>query len=359
MKIKIICILIMILLIGASTILTGTTLADWKDGDNHKMHFPQLPDLDGYDIDATHLLSGGDEMVELADDWVCSGSGKVRDIHFWGSWFKGDSSPINSFTITIYENVLADPLVPYSRPGEILWGPRDFEEWDEDGPIESGWQGYIDYCEDNTWVHNHETYYQYNIEDIPDPFEQNEGETYWLGITANIFPYTFEPHWGWKTADRDKYTDPAEPGKHYLDAAVYRCGAGDWKRMNDPDAYGKYFDLAFVITSDIHFVIRPIPRWPPWWPPNLPDIHIYYINWEITEMFGEGLEDLNWHIDISGVIMGKSFEGVVPFIDAGETVSIKTGPIIGFGPIEITAALDGCDPVKFDGQIYFIFIIME
>jgi hypothetical protein len=47
------------------------------------MHFPQLPNLDGYDIDATHLMSGGDEMVELADDWKCSESGKVRDIHFF------------------------------------------------------------------------------------------------------------------------------------------------------------------------------------------------------------------------------------------------------------------------------------
>ena len=47
-----------------------------------KMHFPQLPDPNGWDVKA----DGG---LCLADDWQCDGTGPVRDIHFWGSW-KGD-----------------------------------------------------------------------------------------------------------------------------------------------------------------------------------------------------------------------------------------------------------------------------
>ena len=57
--------------------------ADWQPGDGHKMHFPQLPDEDGWDVNATM-------GVCLADDWMCSETGPVEDIHFWGSWKHGD-----------------------------------------------------------------------------------------------------------------------------------------------------------------------------------------------------------------------------------------------------------------------------
>jgi hypothetical protein len=46
------------------------------------MHFPQLPDSTGWDVKA----SGG---ICLADDWQCSETGYVGDIHFWGSWKNG------------------------------------------------------------------------------------------------------------------------------------------------------------------------------------------------------------------------------------------------------------------------------
>lgn len=60
-------------------LLAVPALADWAPGDGHKMHFPQLPDEDGWDVKATDPLC-------LADDWMCSESGEVTDIHFWGSW---------------------------------------------------------------------------------------------------------------------------------------------------------------------------------------------------------------------------------------------------------------------------------
>ena len=47
----------------------------------HKMHFPQLPDEDGWDVNATDMC--------LADDWECSETGYVTDVHFWGSWEQG------------------------------------------------------------------------------------------------------------------------------------------------------------------------------------------------------------------------------------------------------------------------------
>ncbi|MCJ7578787.1 MAG: hypothetical protein MUO91_10085, partial [candidate division Zixibacteria bacterium] len=53
---------------------------------NHKMHFPQLPDLEGWDVYAVYPKT-------LADDWKCSATGPVTDIHFWGSWKDIDGDP--------------------------------------------------------------------------------------------------------------------------------------------------------------------------------------------------------------------------------------------------------------------------
>jgi len=43
------------------------------------MHYPQLPDTDGWDVDATMPIT-------VVDDWTCSETGWVKDIHFWGGW---------------------------------------------------------------------------------------------------------------------------------------------------------------------------------------------------------------------------------------------------------------------------------
>jgi hypothetical protein len=59
--------------------------AHWVPADGHKMHFPQLPDSAGWDVNQTPV-----EFMCLADDWMCSETGKVTDIHVWGSWKHGN-----------------------------------------------------------------------------------------------------------------------------------------------------------------------------------------------------------------------------------------------------------------------------
>ena len=68
-------------------VFTLPAWADWQPGDGHKMHFPQLPDENGWDVK-------GCEGICLADDWECSESGPVTDIHFWGSWKNGEAGQI-------------------------------------------------------------------------------------------------------------------------------------------------------------------------------------------------------------------------------------------------------------------------
>lgn len=74
--------------LGCVLALAGPALADWDKFDGHKMHFPQYPDEDGWDVKA-------DDGICLADDWMCTGTGPVSDIHFWGSWKDGIEGTIN------------------------------------------------------------------------------------------------------------------------------------------------------------------------------------------------------------------------------------------------------------------------
>ncbi len=85
----------------------------WVPADGHKMHFPQLPDPSGWDV------YGVAPMV-LGDDWQCSQTGPVEDIHFWGSWLDDNVGAITSFDVSIRADVPAGITTPYSHPGIIV-----------------------------------------------------------------------------------------------------------------------------------------------------------------------------------------------------------------------------------------------
>ena len=97
MKEKIIGFLLVMLLMIAGNIV----VADWTENDGHKMHYPQTPDENGYDVEWGYW--------SLGDDWLCSESGTVDDIHFWVSWQRDNVHKINSFYVSIWSN---DPEPP-------------------------------------------------------------------------------------------------------------------------------------------------------------------------------------------------------------------------------------------------------
>ena len=97
---------------------SGVAFAHWDVDDPNKMHYPQLPDRYGWDIDMTQFV--------LADDWKCTQSGPVEDIHFWYSVKNGDHLNPPQFTsvsVSIYSNISApdNPYGDYSMPGELEW----------------------------------------------------------------------------------------------------------------------------------------------------------------------------------------------------------------------------------------------
>jgi len=266
-------------IVGIAVLLTIATVlalgaaaarADWDVGDVHKMHYPQLPDPNGWDV-AFHSeysptgqpVIGGESWTAcgLADDWLCSGTGPVEDIHFWVS-MKGDHNQpesvpftITSLSATIYPDIPADSD-SYSRPDRDMpaW-QRTFQQtqievrhwvsspqaWFEPAEPPSGY----------TIEQDHEHVYQVNLEQIDDAFIQQDGTIYWLEIDlVKAEDAAGEAvDLGWKTALLE-----GNPPQHFMDDAVYYHTY--WYADITDSSYkplelgGTSRDFAFVITPE-------------------------------------------------------------------------------------------------------------
>ena len=227
--------------------LAATAGADWKPEDGHKMHWPQLPDPNGWDIDIT-------APNVVADDWKCGGTGPVRDIHFWFS-VEGDGqgvSPIEVLSaiewlrLSIHSDIPADQSpTGYSMPGDVLWEyyPPDPQILPVPG---QGLQGWASPAQEEWRREDHNLFFQANIMDIPDPFIQREGEIYWLDASLKFVDGYDGPRLGWKTTLRDL---------EFNDDAVYLVddptGAPPWRELWEYGDHGGHsLDMAFVITPE-------------------------------------------------------------------------------------------------------------
>jgi hypothetical protein len=189
------------------------------------MHWPQYPYAYGWDVQARPPLF-------LADDFLCTASGPVADIHIWGSFQADMEGPIVNVHASIHENIPADH-VGFSQPGEVLWqrdfGPGEFVVV----PRGEGLRGWIDPLGGVVIPDDHQLSWQINITNIPDPFVQEQGTTYWLDIQVDSLDSLF----GWQTSVDG-----------WGDDAVY--GLGDpvvWQPLFDPIT-NESLDFAFVIT---------------------------------------------------------------------------------------------------------------
>src|SRR5262249_20595526 len=57
----------------------------------------------------------------LADDFICTNTGPVTDIHIWGSWLSNVVSTNLTFTLAIYDDVPVGPTNNFSHPGTLQW----------------------------------------------------------------------------------------------------------------------------------------------------------------------------------------------------------------------------------------------
>jgi hypothetical protein len=209
------------------------------------MHYPQLPDPNGWDVDATYYDG-------LADDWQCSQSGFVEDIHFWGSWMGDVEGQISFIHTAFWSNDPVgnqgipgeDPDNTWSKPLERIWHhdnyPGEFTvRWYDEG--DQGWFDPAVGGGGNFIEHDHVNTYQYNIENIADPFWQEHGEIYWLEVSVRLV-YGTDEMWGWKSSI-----------DHFEDDAVWGHDEPEtiWENeLYEPPEFTQSLDLAFVITPE-------------------------------------------------------------------------------------------------------------
>jgi hypothetical protein len=209
-------------------VLGMPVLADWEPTEAHKMHYPQLPDPNGWDVRF-------DGLNRVADDWQCTESGPVTEIHFWASWQADIVGGINSVHARIYSDQPEDEFNPFSHPKDELWestflGP-DLAIRDAG----SGDQGWYDPNEPGWNRPDHSFFYQVNIENIIEPFEQVEGTIYWLELEVASEGGMI----GWKTS-QDHFND---------DSVYWETGIG-WMELIDPVDGTTSLDQAFVIVPE-------------------------------------------------------------------------------------------------------------
>ena len=265
--------------------------ADWNLEDPAK--WVQLPDLapTGMDVNTSF------PYYILADDFLCTETGPITDIHIWGSWYHdelpGGEDPYGiMFRLSIHADIPAGVGgIDYSRPGELLWlgefhGPSgQFQAriWEEG--IDEGW---FEPPNDYEFPGDH-VCWQYNFFiDEADAFWQ-EGTPdnpviYWLDVQAE--PLDGSTWFGWKTSL-----------DHWNDDAVYGNGEepyeGPWYELIYPDGHPMWpesIDLAFVITTtevdEIDWGDAPDPTYPTY-----------------------GASNGAHHLIIPGIYMGASVDG--------------------------------------------------
>lgn len=203
-----------LVLVAALAALAGSAFADESPQD---LKWSQRPDdtPNGYDFSSETLVPS-----VVADDFQCNDARPITDVHWWGSYwtvspldwnsdhYTDPSFPaagqnpampniVTGFTITFYSDIAAgvDPQMPYSHPGEVILSQDvDMSQvaWNLYGIIDRDGNGTLgDDGDEAVW--------QYLVY-LPQVFDQEVGNIYWLSIVAHNDSTVENPdtvQWGW------------------------------------------------------------------------------------------------------------------------------------------------------------------
>ncbi|MFP3938535.1 MAG: PEP-CTERM sorting domain-containing protein [Phycisphaerae bacterium] len=225
---------VLIAMIPALT--AGPAIGDyWQPEDGHKMHFPQEGDLDTgvavYDMAPTRL----------ADDWQCSESGAVTDIHIWVSWKNDQDTSIGGADIAIRSD-------SGTEPGGELWS-RSFDGenigyWVWSSSPDGLW--WYDPTTGNAEEDDHTALVMLSFSiGAQDAFTQTEGARYWLDVSLELDEQAAE-QLGWSNTN-DSYRNGA---------VWWDDQDSTWRRLSYPSGHPEaqneddQMDLAFVIVPE-------------------------------------------------------------------------------------------------------------
>jgi len=201
----------------------------------------QRPDAtsNGVDVD--------NSIVHLADDFRCTMSGPITDVHVWTSFFD-DMVPAYltnmTFSLFIYKDVPAAGQ-NHSHPGELLWSRKFAPGTYQAGLISAGTPEWWHNPPQAFWIPAGDSrIYQFDFY-MPagEEFVQTEGLVYWLGIKYDqLEPGGFQL--GWKSS-LEHWNDDA----CWLDES---SGVPIWRELRyggDHPLAPDSMDLAFALTG--------------------------------------------------------------------------------------------------------------
>ena len=193
--------------------------ADWPNTNATKYYQP--PDLgsNSYNILAAQPPSspvGGGQGIMLADDFPCTQTGFITDIHIWASWLQDSASntiPDIPITLGFWTDVPASSNGP-SHPGSNLWTQTFLPGGATPGhykKVPGPWAPSLFWNPDpfpaGFIMGNDNLVWQYNF--YPDPQQSLFQQTgtaalptnYWLSVTTGTNTATF----GWRTSARSSW----------------------------------------------------------------------------------------------------------------------------------------------------------
>jgi hypothetical protein len=232
-------------LVLTMAVFSSGAWADWNTGDPAK--WVQMPNLaNGMDVNAT--FNGQYPYVKtLADDFQCTQTGPITDVHLWGSWLNDRVDPNATIQLSIYADVPAGGIgtTNYSHPGTQLWQTVFTPTQYAMRPWATASEQFYD-PNTNTILGTDTQVWQYNFL-IPQALQfvqQGAVATpviYWLGV--QVLPTTPDMIFGWKTSLDHHFDDAVFADTQAFAGPV----TGLWQDMHD--FTGQSLDQAFVITT--------------------------------------------------------------------------------------------------------------
>ncbi|MEW5795209.1 MAG: hypothetical protein AB1772_02500 [Candidatus Zixiibacteriota bacterium] len=231
--------------------LDGNGVDDACERPDPPYKWEQLPDVEftGFDVNATNIP--GAPPYVLADDFLCTVSGPIREIHVFGSWYLdrlpfGDPRRVR-FILSIHADIPAQPG-SYSRPGELICLLQNlpFTVKAHKTGLREGWM--TPPYQWTPWPQGDQVCWEYIFQLPPDLCFQ-EGTpanpvVLWLDVQA--YPDEQGTLFGWKTSG----------SPHFNDDATWAIGIDlsastlDWQELIYPPNHprvGESIDLAFRI----------------------------------------------------------------------------------------------------------------
>ena len=232
--------MVLVMLLAAGSARAQTQLCP----DTNGVKWIQPPQLDGgWDVKDSR------DSIVLADDFPCTATGPITELHIWGSWLNDFHGTITNFWLGIYDDVpdvtnLTSGIVTPSHPGtNLLWQqsflPTQFVENADQPAAEQFYdpttQAFIG-TDSYAWYY---CFYPTN------PFVQqgqpNRPTNYWLAARAQLA--SDGSLYGWKTSTLT-YNDAAVWGT----VAANGLPSGDWQSMTNAQNH-QPLNLAFIITT--------------------------------------------------------------------------------------------------------------